>query len=69
MANWNDIRSWHERPKQFLKEATGDQLAREARSEAGPTERTLLARVWCEASNWLKRGTTPWSCGVGECYC
>jgi hypothetical protein len=68
MASWNDIRLWQERPRQFLKEATGDQLAREARREAGKTEENLLARLWCEASNWLRRGTTPWSCTPGECY-
>jgi len=69
MASWNDIRLSQERPRQFLKEATGDHLAREASRETGGTERSVLARLWCEASNWLKRGTTPWSCDQGECYC
>jgi hypothetical protein len=69
MASWNDIRLWQERPKQFLHEAAKDHEAREARSEAGKTEGKGLARLWCQASNWMRRGTTPWSCGLGECYC
>jgi len=69
MASWNDVRMWQERPRQFLQEATGDKLAREARTQAGGAEGNQVARLWCEASNWLRKTATPGTYSPRECYC
>ena len=69
MASWNDVRLWQERPQKFLQEATRDRLAREARIETRGTEGNPVARLWCEASNWVRKTATPATYSPRECYC